>query len=519
MTPERIGDEVTGSPATADGSAPGDELQPADRTGFGRRSFVKAAGLLGAASALAGCTAGTPTFGEQAPDVETGTLSLSPGGGFVGDVLTIEAEELPAGRRVDLVWHTVDGRWETSGDADVLGPRYTEREVAVATVRVAGDGTLTHDWTVPEDYGGRHVVEARTRDGETLATDTYYLTRHFELDRTTAAIGEEFVVTGYGLGWEQYMGTWEIVWDNGFTGVVTAVSTRGTARAKVRATGPPGTHLLQVWKGFRGMPFLNQAQGSFPYKEQKWLVTVTEPARESFEPWADPADLPAERPRFQFVSGPAIEENPATLELSETSGPAGATVTVTGRSFPADTDVELVFPHIVGNEYGESHQENLVLATIRTDGGGDFRTSLDLPSGHGGTNVILATVDDEPLARTGYVVQPSIGGISQTEGPVGTEFVVSVSGQGHRHWDNTYAAVYDNHYLGYACGFSAGGDVEIPITATGEPGLHTIDLYPSVYAGLDRTPDIYQRPQLTYLDDHPVRTLPALHFTFRVTEP
>jgi hypothetical protein len=43
---------------------------------------------------------------------------------------------------------------------------------------------------------------------------------------------------------------------------------------------------------------------------------------------------------------------------------------------------------------------------------------------------------------------------------------------------NIYTLVFDNAYIGYACGFNSQGDVVIYLPAMGEPGWHFIDLYP-----------------------------------------
>ena len=40
---------------------------------------------------------------------------------------------------------------------------------------------------------------------------------------------------------------------------------------------------------------------------------------------------------------------------------------------------------------------------------------------------------------------------------------------------------YDNAYIGYMCSFNSQGTLEYEMVATGEPGLHLIDLYPGIY--------------------------------------
>ncbi len=82
---------------------------------------------------------------------------------------------------------------------------------------------------------------------------------------------------------------------------------------------------------------------------------------------------------------------------------------------------------------------------------------------------------------------------------------------------NIYTIVYDNDYVGYACGFNSQGYVEIPMRATGSQGWHFIDLYPAIYKG-EETPgqENFRIPQLTYADDHPGEDLPAFDFAYFV---
>jgi len=94
-----------------------------------------------------------------------------------------------------------------------------------------------------------------------------------------------------------------------------------------------------------------------------------------------------------------------------------------------------------------------------------------------------------------------------------------VKGVGWTETANIYTLVYDNSYVGFACGFNSQGDIQIVLPLTGEPGLHYVDLYPAIYRGEDiRGAVNFRLPQLTYADDHPGEELPAFHFVVEVTE-
>lgn len=93
----------------------------------------------------------------------------------------------------------------------------------------------------------------------------------------------------------------------------------------------------------------------------------------------------------------------------------------------------------------------------------------------------------------------------------------AMGGEGRSETANIYTVVYDNSYIGYACGSNSQDDIEIFMKATGAPGWHFIDLYPGIYKGKERKPRNFQIPQLTYADDHPGEDLPRFRFAFKVT--
>ncbi|WAH37159.1 hypothetical protein [Alicyclobacillus dauci] len=77
---------------------------------------------------------------------------------------------------------------------------------------------------------------------------------------------------------------------------------------------------------------------------------------------------------------------------------------------------------------------------------------------------------------------------------------------------------YDNSWIGYGCGFNSHGDLQFQIHATGSPGVHYVDIYPTVYKGNQALPNPYVVPHLTYAKDHPGDDLPAFHIAYTVTK-
>jgi len=344
---------------------------------------------------------------------------------YVGDTLQLEGRNLPAQTGIDIVWHSSDGRWGVLKDNEIVGPQYRSRTNTIGTVSTDANGQFSYEWTIPEDYGGDHTIELQ-RDGETLAEAEVTITPWFEIDRTEAEMGETFTITGYGIGPDDYHNNYQITWDGAATGFVTGVQNRGTATAQIRAVGPPGEHIIQVYRNTLGVPFLqNNTQSAF---------------------------------------GPV----------------AGGRQSV-------------------------------------------WQVEVTIPTDIGATKPVVAEVDGQSVAVTGFMMQPKIETFSPTSGPMGTEVEIELSGIGWTKYECTPYFVYDNRPLGYICSNIGSGTnvqevVRAAFRAYGEPGFHFIDVYPALFEMQDDQPDFALKPHLSYLDNHPVRSLPAMHFTFEVTE-
>jgi len=456
-----------------------------------------------------------------------GNLVLSDKEGYVGDEITLKGRNFPAGQEYELLWNSTEGRWGVLEGNEIVGPQYQPRTDQIATVRTDADGAFDETWTVPKDYGGAHRVQVEDGDGNVVARDEFSITPHFEIDRTEAPLGEAFTITGYGIGPNVVTNNYQVSWDNGNVGFMTGVMNRGTGTAEIRAVGPPGEHVIQVWRNYKGVPYLQNNTQS-PYgpvaggRQSVWTVEVTEPDDDPRTAWVDP--LLDEQP--MSVHYPEIDaDSEAELEISPPSGQAGTTAVITGRNFPAESEVDLIWYRHEGHRVKgipiTPEPKPDVLPTVETDSEGGFQTEIAIPRAEGSTRPITAAVDGREVAVTGFMMQPSIETFAPVRGPVGTEIDIELSGIGWTIYENAPFFVYDNTPLGYVCG-TAGDDkegtVHARIRAAGEPGWHFLDIYPSLFDMQEEKPVFEVRPHLSYLDNHPVRPLPALHMAFEVTE-
>lgn len=477
---------------------------------------------------LAGCSSragaaqsgGAPTATPAEQSAYPGSkIVAEPSSGPVGTHVTISGTGFPANSPVALTWKTVDGTFDLEQQEVVfVGPRYSERDVSLPAVSSDASGALKLSFDAPEDFGGSHDVTAQV-DGKFATKLGFTITPTFRVTATSGPIGTQFELVGTGLGSRAQESMYEVSWDDGFTGYMMGVTTHGTATARLRMAGPAGQHVLKVWRNYRGIPYLNPQQGPFGklVEPNTWLINVTDGPAAQQDIWADPA------PQDTVRATPDVNDlGGASLTVSPDKGTVGSTITVRGAGFPANQPVKLTWATRTGQkitatgllEGFDEQLRDLPAATAGPDGG--FTVAVPVPDDYAGYHRISAASGNGSASAEAYFsIYSSVVQFTDTA-KVGSDVVIHLKGVGWTIQGKTYAITYDNAYLGYACSFSTKGDIEVHLPAAGGPGLHVIDLYPAVYEGQDPTPNIYSRPNLTYVENHPGGPLPAFHLTLAV---
>ncbi|MFB6085940.1 MAG: hypothetical protein ABEJ84_03910 [Halodesulfurarchaeum sp.] len=457
----------------------------------------------------------------------SGTVMLDEDRGYVGDTVTIRGRNLPADTTFDVNWHTVDGDWGVLQSNRIIGPQYSPRNIDITSVTTDADGTFDERFEIPTDYGGSHTIALEDQSGSTVAQTEIEIRQFFEIEETEAELGDFFTVRGYGIGPNPVMNNYQVAWDNAAVGFMTGVMNRGTATARVRAVGPPGKHELRIWRSYRGWPFL-QTETQSPYgpvgddRQSKWTVEVTEPENPPETAWSDPLlneePLPAHYPDID-------EQTDATLEVTPSCGPPGTSGFIKGRHFPPNETVDLVWythegKRIEGSAITPAPRRD-VLPTVESDENGEFQVEFEAPIDRGATRAITAEIGGKSVTVSGFMLQPQAINITPTQVAPGEEFEVEIHAVGWTLYENTIFFVVDNKVLGYVCGNTSDdepGVIRTKLTAPYEPGWHFIDVYPAIFEQGDDEPDFECKPHLSYLDNHPVRPLPAHHFAFEVVE-
>jgi hypothetical protein len=437
----------------------------------------------------------------------SGRITLSPGSGPAGTSITVTAEDLPPKELFQLVWGTVTGRWKVA-NGEYGGRSYEPVGYLVAEIKSDSEGRLSTSFEAPEDFGFSHDVVLQ--QGKRLFTKAAFdLDMTVEITPERGPAGTPIEVEVKGIGWRQLENSWLLLYDNSFTGWMSAVTTVGTARFSIPATGSPGTHVLEVLHGDFTFPYRNMQQSPAPDRPRfvrHFTITEGEPVL----PLA--ADQQKQRTVRDLPPAGRLVAEPAFTTVGEP-------LTVRATGLQPGLKLALTWKSVSGNRVaGSGWQEwTRVVADATVDATGTAEFSFDTPDDLGAAHEL--SIEHASGTLTGiHWIAPSAVPLDVSRGPAGTPFTVHLKGVGWTETANIYTVVYDNKYIGYACGFSSQGDVAIELYASGEPGVHFIDLYPAIYKGKESRPINFRLPQLTYAADHPGEDLPRFRFSFEVTE-
>jgi hypothetical protein len=460
----------------------------------------------GALAAPRAADLGSETAMAEPAGGHVGRLSVAPEHGPAGTPLQVTGDGFPAEQEFELVWRTVKGRWKVT-IAEYHGREYTPVAYRIATVKSDKAGRIAARFIAPEDFGFMHDIVVQ--QGNRLLTQTAFkidMTVRLAADR--GPLGAPIAIEVQGIGWRELEGSWVLLYDNKFTGFMSTVTTGGTARFTIPATGHTGLHIIEVLHSDFGSPYRNTQQSPVPDRPQFKLGFTITPGAPVLPP------PPAQQAQKDVRSLPPPGDLVATPAFSGIEQP----VVVAGNGFEAGKTYRLNWNTVVGNRMtGAGWEEKArVIAEGTADASGRAEFRFKAPDDLGGVHNLWVDVGGAKK-QGAFWIAPTALPLDVARGPVGTTFRVHLKGVGWSETANIYTVVYDNAVSGYACAFNSQGDVEIVMQATGEPGWHFIDLYPAIYKGKETRPNNYRLPQLTYADDHPGEDLPRFRFAFEVT--
>jgi hypothetical protein len=439
-----------------------------------------------------------------------------PDSGYVGARFTIIAEGLPPNKAAELLWATWDGSFDTNVMAETIefsALRYTDKRTPLGKATTDAQGRLEVGLTAPADYGGVHDIYM-VIDGQDVARGGFQIRRSISVSPREGPVGTPITISITGMGRPPIEHALSVRYDNQYTGYISGVTTRGAATGYIRAAGSPGIHAIEFsGAGNHGGGYLNNQQSPYASLFPKdgafrftFIVTEDRGAPAATILWPEAgrvARLADDAPRTTASKVSLIKGVSASLEPSR--GPILTPTTVTVGGLPPGTKFEMLWMTAKGNRVTAAGWDlvETPLGTATTDSNGSQRTDITVPEGLGGWHTVALVQDGAVVAALPFYVEQRLVAVTPTRVKAGEQFSIQLKGIGWTELDNTVAVTYDNAYLGYACGFNSNGDVTLQVTATGTPGTHLIDIYPTTFQGKATGRWGFQMPQLTALQDHP----------------
>src|SRR5262245_31445052 len=340
------------------------------------------------ASAFAAIAAPLPSqLGPEVPltrprDGFVGRLDVAPLNGPAGTTVTVSADRLPPNQEVHLVWRTVKGSWQVGGP-EYHGRDYKPVAYEIAKVKSDASGRLQNKFVVPEDFGFAHDIVLQ--QGDRLLTQVNFsLDMTVEVSPKEGPLGTPITVEVKGIGWRPLFNSWLLLYDNRYTGWMSAVTTGGSAKFTIPATGRVGDHLIEVLHGELTFPYRNMQQNPEPDRP-RWAIP--------FKVTPGPAVLP---PPPETQSQAIVRGLPPQGELVATPAFSGIhePVTVRGDGFESGKTYELNWTRVTGNRISAGGWEEgaQVVAQARADASGRAEFKFDAPDDLGGAHGLFVNM-------------------------------------------------------------------------------------------------------------------------------
>src|SRR3990170_6893441 len=383
---------------------------------FAARSVVS---IVAAVVLLAACTpsddaeVGSTTVAEGPRTELMGSLAIDPVVGRPGTVVGVTGEGFAPDTEFSLTWGSYDGTWLIEGDAgeEYHGRQFTPTVTTLSTVTTDGSGALSTEFGVPEDLGFGHDVRLVDPEGVVRNQAAFVVDMQVTISPESGPPGTPITIRVSGLGVDALEGNRQILYDNRYTGWMSAVTTKGPAVAVIPATGGPGPHRIEVARGAFTFPYLNPAQSPRPdilVYDAVFTVTAGDPVL--------PPSIDEQTPQPAERTGFTIPESGPWLTTDVEAGPAGTPIVVSGGGPAPGTAVSLTWYRIVGNRVAGLgwEEQGIDFGAVTAGSDGSFEMAAEVPGDVGGPHRLEAFVDGTAGGATSVRINPAVDAIPQT---------------------------------------------------------------------------------------------------------
>jgi hypothetical protein len=313
-----------------------------------------------------------------------GHVRVDPRKAPVGHNVTVLGKDFAPNVKLDLVWHTVKGAWDIRGSYREAyhGRIFKPMQYPIAKVQTDDEGSFKTIFTVPEDYGFNHNITVE-RGSEVLNRVGFDIEPSASIEPISGPVGTPITITMTGIGWQNMENSWTLMYDNKYVGLLTAVTTKGTAKVVIPATNGLGKHILRIIHGAFQYPYLNTEQNPRPDQPvvtMEFTITDGPPV----------LPLPVEKQVLPIVDGTAPSADIAgpVLWVGPKIAPINTKATIFGKGFTPEQKVKFLWYRVVGNRISGTGWDETSIelgsAIVQPDGklSLPFAVPDDLGGGH-----------------------------------------------------------------------------------------------------------------------------------------
>jgi hypothetical protein len=355
--------------------------------------------------------------------VQAATISIDPDTGVYKDIITVTGSGFTDGAIYYITWDPTDLDGGTT-------------ELARVT---AASGAINVDFDLPSGIEGEHTINARlnTKTGTIVATTYFTVDSVITLSKSSASAGSSITVYGYGFGYDE-------------TNIQITIENPSGSISNVGSTKTANT--LGYWTNTITLPS-NLTSGEY-----------------TISAYGDDSDVSTDNDATIQINAVA------SLNLSQSSGKAGTSITVNGSGFSANESNIRVFFN--GNQIGNS--------TAATSNG-TWSITFTIPQLAGGSYTVSASGNSTTDAPTQNFTITSGFTLSKPGGSPGT--VITVTGYGFASGESGITITYDGTPVGSPTSAGANGAWSATFTVPpGNAGNHTVNAYGSSTAQSSPTP-------------------------------
>ena len=207
---------------------------------------------------------------EQIDPASKAVMNVSKTSGVVGEKIAVNVTGLTASTEYALTWANVVG----SRVNCTTGTCWVYSGEKIATVTSDDNGSVVTDIAIPDHLGGFHALQIKKGD-LAQAQQSIFVKQSIFINKDAKGVsvagiakafnskapeprnasgtptlkfkaGEEITVAMKGVGWTQLDNTMAVTYDNNYIGYGCGFNSNGYMVIHLRATGAPGTHLIDL---------------------------------------------------------------------------------------------------------------------------------------------------------------------------------------------------------------------------------------------------------------------------------